>query len=199
MVSDARDALLGSAGRLFYADGITATGVDSVVRDAGVTKPTLYAHFGSKSELVAAVLRRRHDERRAELEAVLAPLSGAERPLAIFDWLIGFYADRGDRGCGFLNAAAELTERDHAARLAVQSEKTWLRDLLVTGCAAAGCTEPALIGSQLLLLIDGVSGRAVVGGRDAARAAATQARQAAEVLLSAARSTAASTARSTAR
>ncbi len=188
MASDVHEALLDSAGRLFYAGGITATGVDSVVRDAGVTKPTLYAHFGSKSELVAAVLRRRHDRRRAELEALLGPLPGAEHPLAIFDWLIGFYADRGDRGCGFLNAAAELTERDNAALLAVQTEKAWLRDLLVTGCATAGCTESALIGSQLLLLIDGVSGRAVVGGGEAARAASIDARQAAEVLLSAARS-----------
>jgi AcrR family transcriptional regulator len=184
MISGAREALLDSAGRLFYDDGITATGIDSVVRTAGVTKPTLYAHFRSKSELVAAVLQRRHDGRRAELEALLDPLPAAEHPLAVLDWLQDFYAERGERGCGFLNAAAELTDRDATARAVVQAEKAWLRDLLTAGCAAAGCRNPALVGSQLLLLIDGVAGRAVVSGRAAAQEAAAEARQAADVLLS---------------
>src|SRR5918994_925920 len=61
----ARDKLLGAASELFYADGIAATGVDDVVRAAGVSKPTLYAHFGSKAELVAAVLERCHAARAA--------------------------------------------------------------------------------------------------------------------------------------
>jgi AcrR family transcriptional regulator len=187
MTSTAREALLGSAAVLFYDDGITATGIDAVVRSAGVTKPTLYAHFGSKSELVAAVLRRRHEDRRAELEAVLDPLPPAEHPLAVLDWLERFYTERGERGCGFLNAAAELTARDVAARAVVQAEKQWLRDLLTAGCAAAGCRDPELVGSQLLLLVDGVAGRAVVGGRAAGRAAAAEARQAADVLVSACR------------
>ena len=187
MTSIAREALLDSAGSLFYADGITATGIDAVVRAAGVTKPTLYAHFASKSELVAAVLQRRHEDRRAELGAWLDPLPPAEHPLAVLDWLEQFYAERGERGCGFLNAAAELTERDAAARAVVRGEKDWLRDLLVTGCVAAGCRDPETVGSQLLLLVDGVAGRAVVGGRRAGQVAAAEARQAADVLLSACR------------
>lgn len=72
---------------MFYNDGITATGIDAVVRTARVTKPTLYAHFGSKSRIVAAVLQRRRQDRRAELEALLDPLPAAEHPLAVLDWL----------------------------------------------------------------------------------------------------------------
>lgn len=179
----ARDDLLDAAGRLFYRDGITATGVDAVVRAAGVTKPTLYAHFGSKSDLVAAVLRRRFDERRAELEAWLEPVPAAGHPLAVLGWLEHFYADRGERGCGFLNAAAELGARDPAARAVVEAEKAWLRDVLVRGCRAYGSRTPEVLGSQLLLLLDGVAGRGVVGGREVARAAAVEARQAGAVLL----------------
>ncbi|MGI3780339.1 MAG: TetR/AcrR family transcriptional regulator [Janthinobacterium lividum] len=183
----AHDVLLDAAERLFYDDGITATGVDAVVRAAGVTKPTLYAHFGSKSDLVAAVLQRRFDERRAELEAWLEPVPAAGHASAVLDWLEHFYVDRGDRGCGFLNAAAELSARDPAARAVVEAEKAWLRDVLVRGCAAYGSRRPEVVGSQLLLLVDGVAGRAVVGGREAAHAAAAEARQAAEVLLDASR------------
>ncbi len=187
MAPAARDSLLDAAGRLFYEDGITATGVDTVVRAAGVTKPTLYAHFGSKSDLVAAVLQRRFDERRAELEAWLEPVPVAGHPLAVLDWLQHFYADRGERGCGFLNAAAELGGRDGGARAVVAAEKAWLRDVLVRGSAAYGSRTPEVVGSQLLLLLDGVAGRAVVGGRAAARTAAAEAREAADVLLQASR------------
>src|SRR6478735_4858575 len=100
--SPAKEKLLDSASDLFYEDGIAATGVDDVVRAAGVSKPTLYAHFGSKAELVAAVLARRHAARAGELEA----LEGG--PLAVFGWLADFYARDGARGCAFVNAAAEL-------------------------------------------------------------------------------------------
>lgn len=183
MASSTRTSLLLAAERLYYAGGITATGVDSVARSAGVTKPTLYAHFGSKAELVAAVLQRRHEERRAELEGWLDPVPVAERPLAVFDWLTHFYTDRGERGCGFLNAAAELTDQDVAARAVVRVEKEWLLHLLTAVCAAAGCHDAELLGSQLSLLIDGVAGRALVAGPAAARTAAVAARQAAAVLV----------------
>lgn len=186
-VTSAHEVLLDAASRLFYEDGIMASGVDAVVRAAGVTKPTLYAHFGSKSDLVAAVLQRRFDERRAELEAWLEPVPVAGHPWAVLEWLQHFYVDRGDRGCGFLNAAAELGARDPSARAVVEAEKVWLRDVLVRGCAAYGSRTPEVVGSQLLLLIDGVSGRAVVGGRAAARTAADEARHAADVLLRASR------------
>jgi hypothetical protein len=62
-----------------------------------------------------------------------------------------------------------------------------LRDALVRGCTAYGSRDPDLVGSQLQLLVDGVAGRAVVGGRRAARSAAADARQAADVLLAASR------------
>ena len=51
-----RDKLIEAAAKLFYERGVHATGVDAVVHAAGLTKPTLYSHFRSKDELVAAVL-----------------------------------------------------------------------------------------------------------------------------------------------
>ena len=179
------ERLLDAAATLFYAEGVTATGVDAVVRAAGVTKPTLYAQFGSKAGLVAAVLERRHASRRRELETWLGGAEPAERPLAVFDWLSQWYGQDGARGCAFLNAAAELPEPDSPGRAVVSAEKAWLQELLVDACGAAGCPDPRLVGSQLLLLVDGVAGRAVVGGAEAARSAVVDARAAAAVLVGA--------------
>jgi AcrR family transcriptional regulator len=166
--SSARDRLLTTSARLFYEAGITATGVDTIAREAGVSKPTLYAHYGSKSELVAAVLTARHEQRVAELGDIADPLD-------VFAYLAGFYAREGARGCAFLNAAAELVD-DDAARAAVVAEKAWLRGLL------SELTDERT-GSQLLLLVDGIAGRVVVNGPAAASEAVADALAAAKVLL----------------
>jgi AcrR family transcriptional regulator len=175
----AREKLLDAASALFYEDGIAATGVDDVVRAAGVSKPTLYAHFGSKAELVAAVLERRHQARAAELER----LEGG--PLAVFDWLADFYARDGARGCAFVNAAAELAQggpgRDAAAR-----EKAWLRGELARRARAEGVKDPEKLASRLGLLIDGVAARVVVDGHGAADRAVEDATDAARTLVAAA-------------
>jgi AcrR family transcriptional regulator len=172
-MASARDRLLETSARLFYEAGITATGVDAIAREAGVSKPTLYAHYGSKADLVAAVLAARHERRVEELAPWL------ERgPLGIFAYLAEFYAADGARGCAFLNAAAELVD-DDAARAAVVAQKTWLLDLLVALC------ENERLASELLLLIDGVAGRVVVFGPSAAAEAVADATRAAEALIAA--------------
>jgi AcrR family transcriptional regulator len=175
----ARDKLLDAASDLFYEDGIGATGVDEVVRVAGVSKPTLYAHFGSKAELVAAVLERRHAARRDELER----LEGG--PLAVFEWLAGFYSSGGARGCAFVNAAAELAEGE-PGRAAAAREKAWLRGELARRARAAGLRDPERLASRLALLVDGVAARVVVDGHGAAEDAVADATAAARALIGAA-------------
>ncbi|HEY1971058.1 MAG TPA: TetR/AcrR family transcriptional regulator [Pseudonocardia sp.] len=190
----AREKLLDTASALFYQRGIAATGVDTVVAQAGVSKPTLYAHFGSKSELVAAVLERRHTRRLAALPAQLGQAAGdpIERLLAVFDWLAELYAREAPRGCAFLNAAAETPDVDQPATAVIRRQKRWMAGYLGELAADAGLADPARLGSQLLLLIDGASGRVLVeaGGDPTAEQAAQtrteivrQARAAAEVLI----------------
>jgi AcrR family transcriptional regulator len=52
----ARARLLSAATRLFCRYGINATGIDAIIHEAGTAKTTLYKLFGSKTNLVHAVL-----------------------------------------------------------------------------------------------------------------------------------------------
>src|ERR1700754_1633338 len=52
----ARGRLLNAATRLFCKNGINATGIDAIIDEAGTAKTTLYKLFGSKTNLVHAVL-----------------------------------------------------------------------------------------------------------------------------------------------
>jgi len=177
-----RDRLIETAADLFYAEGITATGVDTIVARAGVSKPTLYRHFGSKPAMVAAVLDDLHRRRRqAVIDYVQAHASEPrERLLAVFDWLEDWHSSAGIRGCAFLNAAAELSGADHPARAVIAAHKRWTRGYLSTLATDAQLYEPETLAYELLLLIDGANARVLAEGD---LQAASRARRVAKLLI----------------
>src|SRR5919112_631537 len=81
-----RQRLLTAARELFYEDGICATGVSAVAERAGVTKMTLYSHFPSKDDLVAAYLEDSDRRWREFLERILSGYEDSrDRLLAVCD------------------------------------------------------------------------------------------------------------------
>jgi AcrR family transcriptional regulator len=182
-----RTRLLASAESVFYEQGIAASSIDMVAKAAGVTKPTVYAHFPSKSALAAAGLDSRRARRAAELDAHLLDVApGEDRLLAAFTYLTRWYEREGGRGCAFLNAATEPATDDLVAE-AVRKEKQWLLDTFADLARAADLSEPDRVASALLLLLDGLAGRVVVFGPTVATTAAETAVSTARALLATAR------------
>jgi AcrR family transcriptional regulator len=148
----ARDRILAAASELFRENGINATGVEQLAESAHVSKRTLYQHFASKDEVVAAYL--------AQIE--LDDLGPAMRTLARTDLparerLLGIFEPDGDlRGCPFLNTGAELCDPQHPARLVARDRKQAFVDLLIAVAAEAGVADPDQVGHALALLSDGV-------------------------------------------
>lgn len=68
--ADKRRAIVDAARELFLDQGFEQTTTDAVAVAAGVSKATLYNHFGSKGELFEAIV----DQRSARLEHYLEPL-----------------------------------------------------------------------------------------------------------------------------
>lgn len=152
--------ILEAAARLFYSRGITAVGVDLIAKEAGVTKKTLYDRFGSKEALVEAYLRER-DERWREWLAGRITASGAEsaseRILVTFDALEEWMRRENPRGCGFVNAAAELPDPQHPGRRVIGEQKRWLRAFLRELSAEAGARDPDRLAEELVLLHEGAT------------------------------------------
>lgn len=178
------EKLILAATRLFYERGITASGVDTIVAMSGVSKPSLYAHFGTKHQLVAAVLDGQHQQRRASLDAHLqarSALSAPKRLLSIFDWVAAQQGSEWARGCPFVNASVELVgTEDDAAKDVIRRHKRWFRGVLAALAKEAGVVGAATLASQLHLLIEGANAR-MLAERDLA--AIADAKRAAEVLL----------------
>jgi AcrR family transcriptional regulator len=164
--SPSGERVLAVATEIFYREGIRATSMDSVVARSGVSKPTVYVQFGSKDELVAAVLQRRYEQRREALRQFLSEQAGppGERLLAVFDWLAPTHARKGFRGCPFTNAAVELPDAGHPARAVISEYKRWLRGTFTDLARQAGRADAGELGLALLMLVDGANARMVVDG-----------------------------------
>lgn len=169
----ARELLLDAAARLFYAQGVAATGIDTITAEAGVAKKSLYNNFSSKAELVGAYLEARHEEwlglYRRRAEAAAGP---ADRVLAVFDAYLDHANaayEHGFRGCGLLNAAAELPA-GNAGRAAVRRHKEEVEGLLAQhmGELLPGHPERAApMARHLSFLLEGAMARAGLEGNDA--------------------------------
>jgi AcrR family transcriptional regulator len=174
----ARERLLSAASRLFQESGIQATGVDTLIAEAGIAKATFYRHFPSKDDLVVAWLKdprtRWLDLVRRQVEAQGA--DGAEAVPLFFEALADWLAAEGDRGCPYLNTAVEITDASHPARTVVVEFLQDVEDYLAGLVAAAGYRNPRPLAAQLQALAAGAimlavarrSGAAALAARDAA-------------------------------
>jgi AcrR family transcriptional regulator len=155
-----RDRIIAAATRLFYSEGIRATSVDAVAEKAGITKKTLYYHFQTKDELIAAYLASRDQPTLAYYERWFAETEGstADKVRGLFLSFARSADTPNWRGCGFLRTIAELASTPgHPAIKAGAAHKkkfeAWMADRL----AREGVPEPKRIARQIVILLDGAA------------------------------------------
>ena len=177
-VSVARQRILDTAFRLFYAHGIRGVGVDRIIAESGVAKATFYKHFPAKDDLVVAYLDKVDDTWTGQLRSAAAAAGTApvDQLVGMFDALATVCRRDGYRGCAFINAAAEneagtlIHDRTLTHKDAVRA---WVRSLAVD----AGARDPDDLARVLTLLLDGGLASGSLDGRpDAPRVAKAAAR-----------------------
>jgi AcrR family transcriptional regulator len=174
----ARDRIFQAASDLFYRKGIQAVGVEAIAEEANTTKMSLYRHFASKDELVAAWLREVNvsfwklwDELRAR-----HPHDPRGQLSAFFAKLSEHCADPNSRGCAAANAAVELTNPDHPARKVIEAHKAEIRAHVIAVCKEMRVADPNGLGDALFLLMEGAQASTqTLGHQGPARAIAAAA------------------------
>lgn len=108
--SQTRKCIIEAADDLFYSEGIRMVSMDAIAERAGVTKRTLYYHFRSKDDLIAAYLAARDEPIRMRITRWVDQAEGtfAEQVAGMFRKLAVAASSKTWKGCGFLRAAAEL-------------------------------------------------------------------------------------------
>lgn len=155
-VSEARSRLLGTATRIFYAEGLHSVGIDRIVAEAKVTRATLYRHFSSKDELVVAYLQGVADMERERVDEALASgLPAADILRAIARSIAEGIQSPHFRGCAFLNAVAEYPDPGHPVHQAVLDHRAWFLSAITDLLARVGETPPEPAGRHFMMLRDG--------------------------------------------
>lgn len=126
-----RQRIIETAGRRFKQDGIDASGVSTLMKDAGLTNGAFYTHFTSKDDLVATTVADQLQAQNASIVTQAAPgRAGLEQ---IVRWyLSAWHRDSPGDGCP---SAALL---DEIARCADPTKQAYTDGVLlvIDGIAA---------------------------------------------------------------
>ena len=152
----ARQRIVAAAMKLFYLDGINATGVERLAAEASVSKRTLYQHFPSKDAVVEEYLRsiRQHvgdplnpspDDLRRTPRARILALFETPSPTGQM------------RGCPFHNAAVEAAESMPEVHEIVREHKMTYINGVAKLAKEAGADNPKLLANQLAVLYEGAA------------------------------------------
>jgi AcrR family transcriptional regulator len=152
-----RAAILDAATPVLYERGLDGVGVAELCSRIGVSKETLYRHFGTKDGLVEAMLEARSERVTSWLAEAVATAGDdpADQLTAVFDALERWYRDPSFRGCAMVNAAAQ--HHDEPVRAITARHLDGYLDLLTGIASRAGATDPGVLGSQLLMLVEGAT------------------------------------------
>ena len=163
--TDARQRIVETAERLFYAEGIRTVGIDRIIAEAEVAKMTLYNHFASKDDLILAVLQYREEKFDSLFEKWMGKhnKAGMDRLEAFFAALKDWFASPGFRGCMFINACAELADAEHeGSKFSAQHKERFHAMLKEIIAETAGAKTAETASPAISLLVEGAIVTAVM-------------------------------------
>lgn len=154
-----RDSTIQKCYEVFYQKGFHASGVELLAKQAGITKRTLYAHFGNKEGLIEAVLHYRHQQ---FMTLLLEKFDKNDRYNAkavvtlYLQFLSEWIASDNFYGCLFINASAEFSDPRSLPYQQAKQHKTAVRQFLFNQFEAVGAKRPQQTADQLFLLGEGL-------------------------------------------
>jgi AcrR family transcriptional regulator len=173
-----RRRILDAAYVLFRRRGYSRVSMDDIAAATKVTKRTLYYHFDSKDQLLAAVLQAQHELAFAAFRTFGDQLSGSpdEIVASLFRELAVWSDKPRWAGSGFTRLVIELADLPgHPARVIARRHKALLEAHLADLLSRAGVAEPRARAREIWLLSEGAISLILVHGDRGYAAAAAEA------------------------
>lgn len=168
MAESKKEILIRTALRLFCERGFRATGIDTILEEAGVAKMTLYNHFRGKNDLILASLRLLDEKFRKDMAAFVERKASkdAERVLLVFDYLEQWFDNNEFYGCPFLKASGEFPDPGDPIHRSIVEHKflvtQYIKDLLPPDIEKERAPEVA---TQIGLILEGAITSAQISGK----------------------------------
>ena len=166
-LTNPEQTILTCAYRLFHRHGFNRVSVDEIAAAAGVTKRTLYYHFRSKDDLIAAALEQQHELAVATFRTWTDRISRKPEAIvaSLFKEAQKWATRRNFFGSGFTRVAFELAEMPgHPARAIARRHEKMIEDLLAELLRSAGVRSAQRRAQQIYTLLEGAAAMMLVHG-----------------------------------
>ncbi|MDY8134501.1 TetR/AcrR family transcriptional regulator [Aquimarina sp. 2201CG5-10] len=122
--SKVRQHIIETASNLFYKQGYNLTGINEIIKEAGIAKATLYNHFASKEDICLAYLDFKNSTFRKDIkDFVENAKAGKDQLFALFYFLKKFYNQSDFNGCWCLNTVSEIPKENIRIKEEIQKQK----------------------------------------------------------------------------
>jgi AcrR family transcriptional regulator len=129
--SPVRENIIQTASYLFYQNGYSLTGINEIIKEAGIARATLYNHFKSKEDICIAYLKYKNTNFINDIkEFTLKAPKGKEQVLSLFKFLELFFRSRGFNGCWAINTISEIPKENEKIRAEIQHQKSQFKTLI---------------------------------------------------------------------
>ena len=153
-----RIQIVQAAFKLFTENGFYATGVDLIMRQANVSKRTMYIYFPTKNDLIVATLEFYRTNYEYGLSDLLIrnDLSSREKILMIFEDAGEWFGNTHFHGCLAVNAMGEFAGKNRAIEQACHEFKAWELNVFreLTKEMPVKCSDD--LAFKLLILLEGL-------------------------------------------
>lgn len=157
MSRNLQEHILQTASDLFYQQGIRNTGVDTIVKAAGIAKMSLYKYFPSKDDLILAHLQRSEKAMLELLRQGMAEKKGTPQAqlLAVFEVFENMLSQEQFHGCPFIKAASEFAADSNPVQQATANFYQTFCSVIAEQAKLVGVADPEQLAEQWVLLISG--------------------------------------------
>ena len=142
-----RRRIVEAAARQFRKNGIVATGLNDLMKAAGLTHGGFYKHFASKDQLVAEACADAVDAAIASRGMEAQPTINA----AVAAYLSTRHRDDPASGCPLAAIGSELSRSDREAREAATAGFVRLVDILAGKAGTADARRRALVAAATMI------------------------------------------------
>ena len=160
-----REEMIKFAFDTFYKNGFHATGVDTVMQGTGISKRTLYKHFGSKEGLILATI----DYYRTNASQIISNYINSdptakpiEKVLNMFDFLIDRAEGGNYNGCFVMNAKTEYIDKGKEIETSCDNYTAGIQQLIENTLEEGSLPNSKELGIQILMLFEGAIVRSKV-------------------------------------
>lgn len=158
-----KDHIIDTAQELFSQNGFYATGVDTILAQAKVSKRTLYKYFPSKNELILAVMDQYRENFKKDMRQLLAAdISPEHKIISIFNYINEKFKCKRFCGCLVVSAVSEFADKDEPIVQSCQKFKKWELGMFYSLAQEMKVSDPNTLSYKLFVVFEGLISAAQV-------------------------------------